>query len=61
MCGLGCSYYLGGKLTGIGQGKTLKFISKIGGLNFEIVAVQLLDHVSDFSHSDSISKLCNRT
>ena len=31
--------------------KILKYVSKIYGLNFEI------DHVSDFSHSDSISKL----
>ena len=32
----------------------LKYVSKIYGLNFEIVAVY---HVSDFSHPDSISKL----
>ena len=36
--------------------KMLKYVSKICGLNVEIVAV-LLDHVSGFSHSDSISKL----
>ena len=36
--------------------KMLKYVSKICGLNLEIVAV-LLDHVSGFSHSDSTSKL----
>ena len=35
----------------------LKCVSKICGLNLEIVAVARLYYVSNFSHSDSISKI----